>query len=313
MSRSGWRLMVAAPMAALVLGLGSGCRSGGPVAPRQVGPARPDPLTGWVGRTVILRHRGDQGKWTVKRQDLRSAAGTCDVAVEVRQARFDRGTAVLTMDMIGRPRLPRRGARQERCGDDQPQITVSITGFAPGAPTPELDAALAEVLHTPETYLKAYSVAYELPAPAAPEVAKAPSAGKPEAGKGEAAKADAGKTPAAKVESTKVEESSYKVAALKVDVPIAEHHLTKKPARVLWVDAIARDPRGKISHEAEVEFKAVVGSDGRVHHPKLSTPLSEDHEKRVLRVLPLWRFEPGQRGPDAAAAAVTERLVFRIF
>ena len=318
MSRSGWRLVVAAPVAALVLGLGSGCRSGGPVAPRQAGPARPDPLAGWVGRTAILRHRGDQGKWTVKRQDLRSAAGTCDVAVEVRQARFDRGTAVLTMDMIGRPRLPRRGARQERCGDDQPQITVSVTGFAPAAPTAELDAALADVLHTPETYLKAYAVAYELPAPVAPEVAKAPAVGKPEAGKTaaaktEAGKTEAGKTAAAKVESTKAEESSYKVAALKVDVPIAEHHLTKKPARVLWVDAITRDPRGRISHEAEVEFKAVVGSDGRVHHPQLSTPLSEDHEKRVLRVLPLWRFEPAQRGSDAAAAAVTERLVFRIF
>lgn len=296
MSRTGWRLAVAAPMAALVFGgtLGSGCRSAGPVAPRTTGPARTDPLSGWAGQTRILRHRGDKGKWTVKRQDLRSASGTCDVAVEVRQARFDRGTAAFTMDMIGRPRLTSRGARQERCGDDQAQITMNITGFDPAASTSELEGALADILYTPEAYLRSYAVPY---APALPVAAK-PETPKAEAGKAEAPKAD---------------QTSYKVEALKVDLPIADHHLTKKAARVLWVDAITRDPSGRISHEAEVEFKAVVGSDGRVHHPKLSTALSEDHEKRILRVLPLWRFEPARRGADPAAAAVIERMVFRIY
>jgi hypothetical protein len=284
-------------MAALVLGgtLGSGCRSAGPAPPRTTGPVRVDPLSGWVGQTRFLRHRGDRGKWNVKRQDLRSASGTCDVAVEVRQARFDRGTVMFTMDMIGRPRLVRRGARQERCGDDQPQITMNIAGFDPAASTSELEAALAEVLYTPETYLRSYAVPYEPPAPAAakPEPPRPKETGKAEA--------------------PRVDQTSYKVEALKVDVPVGEHHLTKKAARVLWVDAIARDPAGRISHEAEVEFNAVVGSDGRVHNPRLSTALSEDHERRILRVLPLWRFEPARRGADAAAAAVIERMVFRIY
>jgi hypothetical protein len=302
MSRTRWRLAVAAPMAALVLGgtLGSGCRSAGPVAPRTTGPARMDPLSGWVGQTRILRHRGDKGQWNVKRQDLRSASGTCDVAVEVRQARFDRGTATFTMDMIGRPRLMRRGAHQERCGDDQAQIMMNIAGFDPAASTSDLEAALAEVLYTPEAYLRSYTVPYQLPVPVA--------------AKPERAKVDAvAKVEAAKAEAPKVDQTSYKVEALKVDVPVADHHLTKKAARVLWVDAITRDPSGRISHEAEVEFKAVVGSDGRVHHPKLSTALSADHEKRILRVLPLWRFEPARRGADPAAAAVIERMVFRIY
>jgi hypothetical protein len=296
MMRTGWRLTVAAPMAALVLGgmLGSGCRSAGPVAPRTTGPARTDPLSSWVGQNRILRHRGDQGKWNVKRADLRSASGTCDVAVEVRQARFDRGTVAFTMDMIGRPRLTRRGARQERCGDDQAQIVMNITGFDPAAATSDLEAALRDVLYTPEAYLKAYAVAYEPTTPVA-------------------AKLEAAKAPAAKTETPKIEQTGYKIEALKVDVPIADHHLTKKAARVLWVDAIARDPSGRVSHEAEIEFTAVVGSDGRVHKPKLSTSLSETHEKSILRVLPLWRFEPARRGPDAAAAAVIERMVFRIY
>jgi hypothetical protein len=238
----------------------------------------------------ILRHRGDKGKWTVKRQELRTASGGCDIAVQVRQARFDRGTAVLTLDMIGRPRLARRGARQEKCGDDQAQVVLSVSGFDPAAATAEIEGALADALMTPEGYLRANAVAYEPPPPP-----KAPDEEK-------AAKAQ----PSAAV-------PSYKLEALKVDVAVGEHHLSRKASRVFWVDAITRDPRGKISHEAEVEFTAVVGFDGRLHHPKLGTSLSEDHEKVVLRVLPLWRYEPARRGQDPAASAVRERLVFRIY
>ena len=288
-----WRLVAVAPAAALVLGgvlLGSGCRSASKPSPRMAGPARPDPLAGLVGQVRILRHRGDQGKWSVKRQDLRTASGGCDVAVQVRQARFDRGTAVLTMDMIGRPRLARRGARQERCGDDQAQVALTVSGFEPGASTPEIETALSEALLTPEGYLRVNTVAYELPPPPkAPEDSKT-------------AKAE----PSAAI-------PGFKTEALKVDVPVADHHLARKATRVLWVDAITRDPRGKISHEAEVQFTAVVGFDGRLHHPKIGTPLSEDHEKAVLRVLPLWRFDPARKGQDPAASSVTERLVFRIY
>ena len=132
MSTTAWRVVKAAPVMALVLGaasLGSGCRSAAKPAPRISGPAQPDPLAGWVGQTRILRHRGDAGKWTVKLADLRTASGTCDVAVEVRQARLAGGTATLTMEMIGRPRLAGRGARQEKCGDDQAMIVMTVTGL----------------------------------------------------------------------------------------------------------------------------------------------------------------------------------------
>jgi hypothetical protein len=288
-----WRLLAAAPTAALLLGAlfsGAGCRSAAKPGPRAVGPGRQDPLAGLVGQVRILRHRGDKGKWSVKRQDLRSASGGCDIAVSVRHARFDRGTAVLTLDMLGRPRLARRGARQERCGDDQAQIVVTVSGFEPSASTAEIEAGLADALLTPEGYLRVNSVAYEPPAPPKP----------PEDGK--SAKAE----PAAAI-------PGFKVEALKVDVPVADHHLTRKPTKVLWVDAITRDPRGKISHEAEVQFTAVVGFDGRLHHPKIGTALSDEHEKVVLRVLPLWRYDPARRGQDAAASAVNERLVFRIY
>ncbi|HVR71326.1 MAG TPA: hypothetical protein VMT87_10830 [Vicinamibacteria bacterium] len=290
MRTTAWRVVVAAPVTVLALGLGtlgSGCRSAARPVPQAAGPARTDPLAGWVGKTGLLRHRGDKGKWSVKREEVRSVSGTCDVAVEVRQARFDRGTAVLTLDMIGRPRLAGRGARQERCGDDQAQIVVSVSGFEPAASTADLEAGLADVLQTPEAYLRAYSVAYELPPPPKEESPKA--------------------------EASKAESQAYRIAALKRDVPVAEHHLTQKVVKVLWVDPIVRDPSGRVSHEAEVQVNAVVGWDGRIHHPKMATPLSEDHERRVLRVLPLWRFQPARRGADPAASQVLERMVFRIY
>jgi hypothetical protein len=290
-SRS-WRL-AAAPMAAFVLGVGlagSGCRSAGKPAPRVTGPARPDPLAGMVGQALILRHRGDKGKWTVKRQDLRTVSGGCDIAVEVRQARFDRGTAVLTMEMIGRPRVAKRGAHQEKCGDDQAQVVLTVSGFDPAATSADIQAGLAEALLTPEQYLSANAIAYAVPPPP-----KAPEEGKN--AKAEPAPAIPG----------------FKVEALKVDVPVVDHQLSRKATRVLWVDAITRDPRGKISHEAEVDFTAVVGFDGRLHHPKIATSLSEEHEKVVLRVLPLWRYDPARKGQDPAASSVRERLVFRIY
>jgi len=154
--------------AAALLG-GAGCRSAAPRAPQpQAGPARPDALAGYVGQRLVLRHVGDAAKPALKRAQLASAAGECDVVVEVRQARFDRGTAQLTLHMIGRPRVARRGAREERCGDDQPQTVLTVSGFDPAASTADLEAALGQVLQTPEAYMRARGVTFEVPAAKAP-------------------------------------------------------------------------------------------------------------------------------------------------
>jgi Gram-negative bacterial TonB protein C-terminal len=141
-----------------------GCKSAAPRAQPQAGPGRPDPLAGYVGRTVILRHVGDQPKASLKRAELTSARGDCDVVAEVRQARFDRGTAVFTLHPVGRPRLTRRGARQERCGDDQAQVVLTVSGFDPGAAAADLEAGLAAVLQTPEAYMAARGLTFDIPA-----------------------------------------------------------------------------------------------------------------------------------------------------
>jgi hypothetical protein len=248
----------------LAAGAGAGCRSAGPRTPTAATGPRVDTAAPLVGQMRIYRHRGDDARASVKRQDLRSLSGDCDVVVEVRQARVERGTATLALEMLGRPRVARRGARQERCGNDQPQLTLNVSGVDASSAA-ALESALADVLQTPEAYLRAHSVTFDLPPSSAPQE------------------------------------------------PPGEHVLTRKPERLLWVDAIQHDPRGRVHHEGEVEFTAVVGADGRLREPRLTTGLSESQERGVLRVMPLWRFQPARRGDAVVAARVTDRLVFRIY
>jgi hypothetical protein len=260
------RLTVALAGLAVVVTAGAGCKSAAPKGPQAApGPERPDPLNGYVGRTLILRHSGDVPKASLKRAELASARGECDVVAQVTAARFDRGAAVITLRPVGRPRVASRGARQERCADDQEQVVLTVSGFDAAATTADLDGPLGQVLQTPEAYLKDHGVAFDLAA------AKAP---------GE---------------------------------PTAEHFITTRPKRLLWVDTIRRDPSGKVSHEGEVEIEGVVGADGRIYDARLLTTINSEDEQRVRALLPFWRFDPALRGGDRVTAKVKERMVFRIY
>jgi len=162
--------------AALALAAGPACRSGAPGAKAGAPVAPPDLLRTFVGQTLILRHRGDDKTVALKRGQLASLSGECDVVVEVRSADFERGTARLNLQMVGRPRLARRGARQEHCSSDQPQVQLAVSGFAPGASVGDLQAGLGEVLQTPEAYLRAHGLTFDLPAAAAATPVPVPTA-----------------------------------------------------------------------------------------------------------------------------------------
>jgi hypothetical protein len=162
------RLGLALLGVAVAVTAGVGCKSAAPRAQPQAGPAGPDPLARYAGQTLILRRVGDVAKPALKRAELASAPGDCDVVAQVRQARFDRGTAVFTLDPLGRPRLAKRGARQERCGHDQAQVLLSVSGFDAAATTADLEGPLGQVLQTPEDYLRGHGVAFDLAAGKAP-------------------------------------------------------------------------------------------------------------------------------------------------
>jgi hypothetical protein len=148
----------------MLAGVG-GCKSAAPRGPQAApAPERPDPLAGYVGRTLILRHVGDAPRSTLKVAELASARGECDVVALVRQARFDRGSAVLTLDPVGRPRLAKRGARQERCGPDQEQVLLTVSGFDAAASTADIEGPLGGILQTPEAYLAGHGVTFDIAA-----------------------------------------------------------------------------------------------------------------------------------------------------
>lgn len=57
----------------------------------------------------------------------------------------------------------------------------------------------------------------------------------------------------------------------------------------------------------------VVGTDGRIHQPRVTTGMGSSHERAVLRALPLWRFEPARREAGPLGARILLQPVLRIF
>ena len=231
-----------------------------------------DFLRPYVGQHRVLRYQGDKQKVEVRKKDAAQLPGACDVAVEVKSAVLEKGAPRLVLETIGSPNTERARAR---CTAYPATITLTLTGY-------ERDAAgtivgrLDQVLPTPDQYLRAYGVTFEIPA---------------------------GKEPAAAASTPQHAESTDEERRL-------ERRVTAWPKRLFWVDATLRDPR--VRHEGEVEFEAVVGADGRLYRPRFRAGLDPHHLTAIRRVLPMWRFEPARAGKDPLPAYHDSRLVLRI-
>lgn len=200
-------------------------------------------------------------------------AGECDAAVVVRSASLDKGAARFSLEILGKP----NAGREPKCRPMPSGIGLTVSGFAAGDDAEQMKASIDALLPTPEAYLKAKGVAFDRP-PGPDE---------------------------------------KEMASQAADASGEERSLARKvtawPKKLLSVDPWYHDPAGKIRHEGEVEFDAVVGSDGRLHRPRLKSGLGEAHEKAILRALALWRFEPARQGDKPMAARIASRLVFRIY
>jgi hypothetical protein len=260
-----------------------GCRTGGGPRPTTPGaPAVPDFVASYVGQKRILRSPGSQTRLSLSRGELGRLDGVCDLAVEIRQARLDSGVLRLDLEPLGRASL--EGKRQRgrpdrktaRCQKVAGTVVVSVSGFSGEDGAEAVEADLGKLLRTPEGYLVAHGVPFDRPA--APQV-----------------KPIASTEPAAPVEEKTL-----------------GAHVTAWPRRLLVVDADVHDPARKKVFEVEVDVVAVVGADGRVYEPKVRASLDKGHEDHVLRVLPLWRFDPARRKDQPVSARVPMRVVLRI-
>ena len=57
----------------------------------------------------------------------------------------------------------------------------------------------------------------------------------------------------------------------------------------------------------------VVGTDGRIHRPRIVKAAGMGLDENVLRVLPLWRFEPGRQNDRPVAAESTVENTFNLY
>src|SRR5262245_59157442 len=122
-----------------------------------------DYLNSLVGQKLILRHFGDVREAKVKKDELAGLQGTCDVAVLVKDARWDKRHVRLQWEEIGSPYLPgqpHRVCKNTRVFD---QGQIKVTGFESGESSDSIAASLGLILQTPEQYLAAAGIPFDLP------------------------------------------------------------------------------------------------------------------------------------------------------
>jgi hypothetical protein len=249
------------------------CRSSSRVSVSET-KGGPDPLAPFVGQKLILRHFGDHPTAVVKPGETRK--GTCDVAVQVASVSAVPDGVRFTLTSLGRVRVgeePTIG----HCERLASPIALSLKGVHASQPE-EWRSFLGTMLLTPEAYLAVHGkTATHEPLPEPTKYAN---------------------------RSTISNDTESRTLA---------NHVTSWPKPILAIEPAIPSPGGKVHHEGELEFGAVIGADGRVFKPVVKTPLSDEHQRHVESVLTLWRFEPAREGDRAVPALYEGRTVLRIY
>jgi hypothetical protein len=250
-----------------------GCRSSQRITIPDDAAARPA-LSEWVGRRLVLRHAGDRGVVAVKPGE--APKGTCDVAVEVTAVDPVPSGVQFALASLGRLRLG-DGSTIGSCKAPVARVTLTLKP-ADAARPDSWRGFLETILMTPEAYISTNGRTLNLSAATGdPKVVADPS--------------------------TMADVESRKLA----------RRVTVWPKPVFAVEPAFASPGGKVRHEGEVAFEAVIAADGRVLHPKVTTSLNEEQTKHVVTVLDLWRFEPAREGDKAIAARYEGRTVLRVY
>jgi hypothetical protein len=122
-----------------------------------------DFLDSLVDQRLILRHFGDVKEAKLKKDKLADTKGTCDVAVQVKTASWDRGRARLQWEQIGLPYVPGKPRGVCRKTVVFSDGSIEISAFAFDEPVSSLAASMSLILQTPEQYLAAEGIAFNLP------------------------------------------------------------------------------------------------------------------------------------------------------
>ncbi len=270
--RWGW----AAAALAVLLAAGAGCRAGAPKAGPGAPRAPVDVLKPFRGQDRILRYYGREKSVSLKKKDVARKGGDCDVSVHVTEGTFESGRARLVLDVMGEPRVAGQPRRKERCRTAASSLTLTVSDFQAQDPPEEIAARISAVLPAPEAYLGVYGIRFDHPA--------------------------VGEETTVASQESDSNDAERRVARL----------VTTWPKVLLSVDPVVRDPNRQTHQQSEVEFVAVVGSDGRLRNPVVKGGLSEGHETLVKRALGGWRLDPARQGDKPVAARITLRTALTV-
>jgi hypothetical protein len=268
-SSGSWTVVAVAAVLAL-----PACRSGqGGGGATPAAPAAPGGVAELVGQTRVLRHRGDERKLTLKRDDVARLAGGCDAVVDVTAAALQQGTLRLSLTHVGRPEvMGKRAMRRKGCAP-APATAVVVSRMTGDGVSAVLDTLLPSI----ERYMGTQGAPFDR----APEEPKAVAA-----------------------DNLLGSTAEGRAAAFKV---------TAWPTVLFTVDADVPTGKAVAGRENEADFTAVVGADGRLYGPKITTALSEEHVKHITRVLTLWRYQPAKAGDKEVPARVSGKAVLRLY
>jgi len=126
-----------------------------------------DVVQALAGQKLIMLQFGDADKTKLKKNNLDKVRISCDIVIQVREARLRGDTVTIGWNQIGTPVLwakhINRACRDQMVHDHG---TLAITGFAPDETADSLSASLAKILQTPEQYLATAGIVFDLPAEA---------------------------------------------------------------------------------------------------------------------------------------------------
>jgi TonB family protein len=130
--------------------------------------AHSDFLASLIDQKMLLLHVGDQEKVKIKKQDLPKLTGACDKAVQLKQAEWKKGKARLWFENVGLPFVAAgvhlsNGLQRPRCPMDYGHVELEITGFHQDDDPKAVEAAVREILLTPEEYMAAHGISFDLP------------------------------------------------------------------------------------------------------------------------------------------------------
>lgn len=135
--------------------------------PSVWGQSHSDFLASMIDQKMLLLHVGDQEKVKLKKNNLQKLTARCDMAVQLKRAEWDRGKARLWFENIGHPAIAgwlHRATPGEKpsCPMDYGHVELELTGFHQNDAPKAVEAALREILLTPEEYMSTHGVSFDL-------------------------------------------------------------------------------------------------------------------------------------------------------